>query len=623
LVRLILALKSLPWKNAELGVTGSMPAGPLLCLEDGEASLLGLYAIVEYLEDRYRRLSLFPEGAAERAFVRYILDISRDALSVARRPPSPSSSMGHRLGEPCAGAPNDDAAEEILVSALSALEDCLQSRAAPSSAFAIGTTATLADAVVVVLARAMRSRGGDLRRWPRLQRIFASVGQMPSVEQAYGRRAARLVDDMRPELRDRYLQKVSEVLGPVAGKMRLLDTIGWPREVEEYFVQSGGQRLPEIRYAVDRVQANDAIASLSELLPLLDSEHVMFEWLRAQVQSFIDAYRMVLAVGTREFYSLSLELYGGARTTAFDRNTTNLELAEHVLDRLGSETRFVERDALTTDDFVAFLEGKLSQRRPHMSLSIVRDASLSAKVICGRNRLSVREGATFGHAEAEGLWLHEVETHALTAQNGAAQMNYPLLRTGGPRATRTQEGLAVFSELYGHAMSSPRLSRIAERVRLVGMAEDGASFIDLHRYLTGRGADSREAYLDAARVFRGGVLAGGAPFTKDACYLAGLVDVYALLRRTLRFRSPLVGELLVSGRVHQNDLAALLWLREQGVITAPPFVPGWLQQWDGMLSYFAFTSFLHEIELDSTTGVSDELTDLFERSIARYDLTRA
>jgi hypothetical protein len=155
------------------------------------------------------------------------------------------------------------------------------------------------------------------------------------------------------------------------------------------------------------------------------------------------------------------------------------------------------------------------------------------------------------------------------------------------------------------------------------MAEDGASFIDLHRYLTGRGADSREAYLDAARVFRGGVLAGGAPFTKDACYLAGLVDVYALLRRTLRFRSPLVGELLVSGRVHQNDLAALLWLREQGVITAPPFVPGWLQQWDGMLSYFAFTSFLHEIELDSTTGVSDELTDLFERSIARYDLTRA
>jgi hypothetical protein len=196
------------------------------------------------------------------------------------------------------------------------------------------------------------------------------------------------------------------------------------------------------------------------------------------------------------------------------------------------------------------------------------------------------------------------------------------LASGGPRTTRTQEGLAVFSELYGHAMSSPRLGRIAERVRLVGLAEEGASFIDLYRYLLERGQPPRDAYLDAARICRGGLVQGGAPFTKDACYLAGLVDIYGLLRRALAFRSPLLGEILISGRVHQNDVAALLWLREQGVLQPPRFVPSWLEHWDGMLSYFAFTSFLQEIEVDVTTGLSEDLQELLRRSIESYDRSR-
>jgi len=616
LVRLVLALKSLAWRNGlvDAGVDSQAP----LQLDDGEARSLGLFAIVEYLEDRYRRLSLFPEAPAQRAFVRYSLDVSRAALELPRRPLAQLGRHDLSLEEQAREA----ADEQLLQATLGRLEVLLAEQAPTPGAFAIGSAATLTDLLVVVLARALRMRRGDLAGFDRVQRVFASVGQMPSVEQAYARRTAHLVDDMRPELRDRYLERVSDVLGPWAGKMRLLDTIGWSRRTEESFLQSGCDQLPDVEYDVDRDQAQRAIAELSELLVSFNADHVLVEWLRSQVQSFIDAYRMVLAVGTKDFYALSLELYGGARTTAFDRNTTNLDLADHVVERLGRESRFVESDALDTDQFVAFLQAKLAARTPRLELAIVRDPSLNAKVICGATRLRVREGASFGRAEAEGLWLHEIETHALTAQNGALQSRYPLLKAGGPRTTRTQEGLAVFSELYGRAMSSPRLSRIAERVRLVGLAEDGASFVDLHRYLTDRGASPREAYLDAARICRGGVVSGGAPFTKDACYLAGLVDIYGLLRRALRFRSPLLGELLVSGRVHQNDLPALLWLRQQGVISAPTFLPGWVEQWDGMLSYFAFTSFLHEIEIDVTTGVSDDLSELFERSIESYDRTR-
>ena len=101
--------------------------------------------------------------------------------------------------------------------------------------------------------------------------------------------------------------------------------------------------------------------------------------------------------------------------------------------------------------------------------------------------MRVREGATFALAETEGLYDHEIETHALTAQNGEAQARLPFLRGGGPRTTRTQEGLAVFAELYAHALSTKRLRRLVERVRMVAMAEDGASFIDLYRHLLSLG----------------------------------------------------------------------------------------------------------------------------------------
>lgn len=619
-IRLLLSMKALPWEREVPSVESAHPGElrlRLVPLEGAPSLLVGPSAICEHLEETYRRFSFLPDDAEERAFVRRTLEMVRPLFGIARRPPE---QLGIATGTPEEAAQNADELAR-LQAALTELDALLIERKS-TGAYAVGNSASLTDLLVVVLARAVRSRGAPLTPYVDVQRIFASVGQMSAVELAYGRRRGALLDDMRPELRDRYITRVHEVLEPISGQMRLLEAIAWPRAAEEEFFSSGASRLPQIEATPDRDTANAAIAALSGLLHELDADHVLVEWLRAQVQSFIDAYRMLLAVGTRNFYALSLELYGGARTTAFDRNTTNLDLAAHVEKRLGQEARFVETDALDTAQFVAFLEQKLAARRPALDLKIIVDPNLSSKVICGRTRLRVREGAQFSWAEAEGLWLHEVETHALTAQNGAAQKFFPLLKAGGPRATRTQEGLAVFAELYGHAMSSPRLARIAQRVRLVGEAEDGADFLDLYRGLVERGAQPRDAYQDAARICRGGLVTGGAPFTKDACYLAGLVDVYSLFRSALRFRSPLLGELLVTGRIHSNDLVPLLWLREQGVVQPPRFVPSWVERWDGLLSYFAFTSFLNEIDLNLTLDMSSETTSLIERAVARYDETR-
>jgi uncharacterized protein (TIGR02421 family) len=406
----------------------------------------------------------------------------------------------------------------------------------------------------------------------------------------------------------RALDEASSIFQRVSKTTRFLDALAWPRSVEREFFARGAAALPSPRYEVDRDAASDNLAALRSLDDALAGEHLVLAWLRNVQASYEASNRMLLEVGTRRFYELSREVYGGARTTSLDVDTTNLDFAEHVAARLGpvleeasparhAGRRGANEERLDADAFIASVESRLARRRPKLALELVKDEDLSAKVLCGMTRLRVREGATFDPVEARGLYFHEVETHALTAQNGDLQDHVPFLRGGGPRTTRAQEGLAVFAELYEHSLTSGRLRRLVERVRMVAMAEDGATFLDLYRYLLERGEAPQNAYLDARRICRGGPAEGGAPFTKDASYLAGLMEVYNFLRVTVRAHAGYLPRLLVTGRLALEDLEPLAWLRGHGLLAEPRYLPRWAERWDELLAYFAFTSFLNEVDL--------------------------
>lgn len=397
------------------------------------------------------------------------------------------------------------------------------------------------------------------------------------------------------------IERVGRALGDHKGKGKLLEEIAWPREVEERFFAGGADRLPEIAYRVDRDGLRKAIAALRDVLRTIEGEGAIAAWLRAVVASQIDGHELMLAMGTREFYARSLALYGGARTPFYGGPVRNVDLAEHLVRRLGvhgwDEAKDRAEAPMTAPEMAEMLANRIAKRRPRMDIEVVLDERATAKVVAGMSRVRVRPDATFARWEAEGLWHHEVETHALTAHNGALQEHATFLRSGGPRTTRTQEGLAIFSELYNRALSVKRLERLATRVTLVDMAEQGASFLDLYRFLVERGSPERDAYFDAQRICRGGLVTGGAPFTKDACYLAGLLEVYAFLSAVIRggFRDEV--ELVVSGRLELDDVAVLAELRAAGVLSRPKYLPKWLAQWEVLLPYFAFTSFMDGIDL--------------------------
>jgi uncharacterized protein (TIGR02421 family) len=406
---------------------------------------------------------------------------------------------------------------------------------------------------------------------------------------------------MKAEDARELLVHVSAALTSLKSKGNLLDDVAWTRDVEEEFFASKCTRLPRPTYSIDTSALQDESGRLERLANSIEGDEPIPHYLRCAVRSAVDRNRLLLAIGTKAFGEVSREIYGGAKSRFWPKAPTNADLADHLLGRMQlygwDEARDQAPKKHSAEQLAAELEERIAAHRPKIDVDVILDDRCSSKAIAGMTRVRIRTDAMFEPWEVDGLYVHEVETHAFTAQNGAGQELAPFLKAGGPRTTSTQEGLAVFAELHRHALATPRLERLAVRVKMVEMAEDGASFLDLHRWLVERGTGPREAYLDVTRICRGGLVEGGAPFTKDSCYLAGLLQVYAFLSTFVRagFRDEL--EMLVCGRIALEDIVALVELRAMGLLSRPKHRPQWLDQWSTLLPYFAFASFLAEVDL--------------------------
>ncbi len=410
---------------------------------------------------------------------------------------------------------------------------------------------------------------------------------------------------MKPSSARAMLDRVATGLSRIRTKSSLLDDVAWPRDVEARFFAEKAEQLPHVTYHTDRAPLEEELRLLHALARTVKGEGPIPRWLANVIGSAMDKTRLLLAVGTKDFGRVSKDVYGGARSKFFGLGRSNLDLAHHLLARLEvhgwDDTVATSDRAMDARGLQKFLQGRIDKHK--VPIKVILDPACTSKAIAGGRRVRVRPGASFTAWEAEGLYRHEVETHAYSALNGGRGPYGALLKAGGPRSTPTQEGLAVFAEHYHHALAVPRLRRLALRVKLVAMAEDGADFLDVYRVLVREeGVPPEDAYLDTARIFRGGSPAGGAPFTKDACYLAGLLHVIAFLEAFVREGHRDECEMLVCGRFALEDLSALIELRALGVLPRPRYRPRWLREWTTLLPYFAFTSFVSSLGLDRVSA---------------------
>ena len=178
----------------------------------------------------------------------------------------------------------------------------------------------------------------------------------------------------------------------------------------------------------------------------------------------------------------------------------------------------------------------------------------------------------FSQRDIDILEVHEGWVHVATSLNGQAQTVAQWLAKGPPRTTTVQEGLAALCEIFTFRTYPRRARRLNDRVLAVDKAEDGASFLDVFEWFRTEGYDEEECFHNTRRIFRGGVVDGGAPFTKDACYCKGIVLNYAFIRSAIQHNRVDLIPFLFVGKVAHEDVPVLARRVNDGVVK-PPHVP--------------------------------------------------
>jgi uncharacterized protein (TIGR02421 family) len=405
-------------------------------------------------------------------------------------------------------------------------------------------------------------------------------------------------------------QRVLDAQRPI----RILQSLRWEGESEEQLLRTRQRELPKVTYAPDLGFDPEAkIRELDGILRDADRElgasDRLGRILRATADEYREVVRMLQARGTKEFYAASRKLYGSTKDRLPDGETTVRDMGIAVYDlfttvggeRLGpSPPRDIGSEAAAAElnaRFDRFFGG----RDKASPIRVQVDDALLADAAAGSDYVKIRTGATFSKSDIDILEAHEGWVHVATSLNGQAQPVARWLAKGPPRTTAVQEGLAALVEIFTLRSTPRRAKKLNDRILAVDKAEDGASFLDVFEWYRTEGYDEDECFQNARRVFRGGLLTGGAPFTKDACYCRGIVLNYAFMRAAIQLdRAELIPFLFV-GKVAHEDVPVLYAHVTDGIVKPPPFLPPIFQDLNGLAIWLCYSSFFSRLGGTATT----------------------
>ena len=409
---------------------------------------------------------------------------------------------------------------------------------------------------------------------------------------------------------DRYRQ-AAQILHDVAKPMRVLSALAWPGELRDQFLADGAQRLPEPTY--EPVDPRPVIDAVNTARALLEPGDVVDDWLGREADSLESTARMLASRGTDEFFEHSRALYGVPDQPLRFDPATPLELAQRVHDALielhGVDLVPPVMRTRTGEQVASFIDAEVKEHFGDAAPEVLLVDELSANATASTSRIKIRSGAKFTTKDAAQLLNHEAFIHVGTGLNGRAQTDIPILAIGHPGTTRTQEGLAVYSEYVSGTLGLDRLRRLADRILAVQLVVDGADFIELYRWFADRTPNPEQAFESTRRIFRGAPMTGGAPFTKDCSYLSGYLSVTTFIRAAFTAGRADTLALLFSGKLDLFSIPALGELRSMGLVKPAMFLPPWASDPGWVLAHLTLNTFLANIDLDA---VSTAMGDLLE-----------
>jgi len=371
------------------------------------------------------------------------------------------------------------------------------------------------------------------------------------------------------------LRRHSEALVAAQRPIRILKAINWDYRVHEQFFRLGARELPRPEYPPLGYDSAATVRELRALAGRIRGRNPVERLLRQKCEEYAMVVQMLEARGTRRFYELSRRLYGDPRQRFPDHDADNLSIAR----------MWAARPRAKGEEAVIGAEAAARQVKeicdPHLGgkLKVVVKRRLTANAASGATRVTLRKGAKFTQRQVRALAHHEGLWHVLTSLNGFAQPVLTVLGVGLPRHVESQEGAGVVSEFLTGNITDERFIELGERTIAVDMAARGADYLEVFRYLSSRFAPRRAAQL-AERVFRGGLLTGGAPFTKDAVYQRGYCRVWNFLRVALERRDLELVRAFLAGKMSVDDAELVRGLVEEGICAGPIHLPAWFADLD-------------------------------------------
>jgi len=338
------------------------------------------------------------------------------------------------------------------------------------------------------------------------------------------------------------------------------------------------------------------------------------------MQQICDQYQLVVEMlknrGKPEFYNFSRQLYGSPKDCFMQDMNTIAEMAHMLYEILsGIAPSFPEvhyPEDITAELAVDFLNERFGSFFAGENVVVKLSDGIVADAAAGGDKVKIRQGALFSKRELELLEVHEGWVHVGTTLNGRKQAICEFLSIGPPRCASTQEGLAIIMEIFTFRSYLSRAKQINDRIISIEKAEDGANLLEVIEYLRTEGYTEQECLTNAFRVFRGGTLAGGAPFTKDISYCKGFVENYNFLRSCVRHSLPQLIPFLFVGKLHVEDIPLLYAKHKEGLIEAPRFLPPHFRDLNGLAVWMSFSSFFNRVDLKS---VQEHYKKIFDRHI--------
>jgi uncharacterized protein (TIGR02421 family) len=403
--------------------------------------------------------------------------------------------------------------------------------------------------------------------------------------------------------------------------IRILDSIRWDPQIELRLKKSKFKEMPIINteyYQKNELgfepnKKKEEFQSLEHDIKLkLDTEDPMTHLMLEVCSQYQDVIELIKVRGTKHFSTISKQLYGSSKDNFYSRtletiakqlqkelsNIKEVSTAQDICDISAQQACSILEERLT-----AYFKGPLTHVK--ISEDITSDAAAGGDII------KLKEGNLFSMKEIEQLEVHEGWVHIGTTQNGSLQKIATWLTKTPPRAIATQEGLAFFMEILTSKATLKRVFLIIHRIIGISKAEDGANLLEIIEFYRTEGYSEDQAIQNARRIFRGGTLEGGFPFTKDIAYLKGLIEVWNFISASILENQQHLIPFLFVGKAKVDDIPLLYKRHTEGIVDAPHYIPTHIHHFIEFIPWLRLLPIINFIQ-------APEATQHYQQIIQKY-----